>query len=531
MKYLVISALLGAGVFPLLPGFREESAWTNRARNFWSAYALAHVVFVLWLFGNHLSFPFNLETMESTVLQAVMRVEAGLPVYAPPTPEYVPLAYNPLFYLVALPFVKLAGPTLAAIRLPAILGSLASAFLIYRILRDRSVTRWWSAMAVGIFAAAYRAMDCYLDVGHRDSLMLAAVLAGFHWLNRADGAWRIAGMCSLACAFWLKQQGGGFLIAGAVYLLIRYGIRGAWIAAGAGAALGPALYAFAPASWFGAEMHYYTWAVPRQWSEFTTAEYLNLATLVVRTYGPLAVTAAVGAFALAKERALGQLGSWAVAVLAGIASAPAAAMTPGSNNNIYIPMFVMMLLAAVLTLSRYSIDLRRQRIAFCALAMVFAALVYDPRSVIRKPVEAATAYADLRHVVTKLGGPVYGPAFGPVGSPNALFQPAAHWVPLEDLVRGPGRNEQADVRVHNLLRAVEQPEGRSFVLTHSPVERDSLLGFLASRYTLQQDLGERFQPLAALPARFGGATPRYLYRFEPYSLVPWTSAKHGENLP
>ena len=125
--------------------------------------------------------------MESTVLQHVLRLSAGLPIYVEPTPEFLALAYNPLFYAVCVPFVRAFGPTLAAIRTPAMLASVGAAFMVALLVKRLTRSFWWGFMAMGVFAASNRVTDCYLDIGHRDSFLLLSILVGFWLLDRGGG--------------------------------------------------------------------------------------------------------------------------------------------------------------------------------------------------------------------------------------------------------------------------------------------------------------------------------------------------------
>ena len=75
--------------------------------------AALNIGFVLFLWVNHIGFPLNLDLMEGTVLEHFRRALHGLPVYPAPTPDYVPFAYNPLYYFLSVPFAWVLGDGLA----------------------------------------------------------------------------------------------------------------------------------------------------------------------------------------------------------------------------------------------------------------------------------------------------------------------------------------------------------------------------------------------------------------------------------
>ena len=63
-----------------------------------------NILFFLYLLVDHLGFPFNLGVMEGAVLQHFQRAVQGEAIFPEPTPGYVPLAYNPLYYYLSVPF-------------------------------------------------------------------------------------------------------------------------------------------------------------------------------------------------------------------------------------------------------------------------------------------------------------------------------------------------------------------------------------------------------------------------------------------
>ena len=55
-------------------------------------YAGINIIFLGFLFLNHMSFPLNLEAMELTVLEHVEKFIHGVSIYPNPSSNFVPLA-------------------------------------------------------------------------------------------------------------------------------------------------------------------------------------------------------------------------------------------------------------------------------------------------------------------------------------------------------------------------------------------------------------------------------------------------------
>jgi hypothetical protein len=145
------------------------------------------------------------------------------------------------------------------------------------------------------------------------------------------------------------------------------------------------------------------------------------------------------------------------------------------------------------------------------LLLAFATLVHDPRAY-WIPAKAGASYADLRATLSALPGPVYAPGIGQFPDGDTLI-PAAHWVALDDIMRGPHRSAADSTLARTLLDGAAKPGREWYVLTNHPLgELAPPVNELASSFVLVKDFGDRFATLRTLPRRFDQGYPRYLYR-------------------
>ena len=424
-----------------------------------AALATANVIALLALCANHLTFPLNLDLMESVVLQHAERAAAFEPIYPAPSPEFVPLAYNVLYYLIAIPFVKVFGATLVSLRLLSIAGLVGSGAVIFIAVRRLTRSAWWGGLALGVFAAAYRAMDVYLDTAHSDSWLLCAALTGTCIIDlRRSKSWDLAGLLILIAAFWFKQHGALFVLGGVVILTARYGFRKAWPFWVATAFSGPILYVVAGPVLFGSHFHYFTWEVPRQWTELNRDTIVRYTVFITATY-PVLACAGVRECVRAFLRRPIQLGVWNTqGVFAGL-SGFMGALDPGSSDNVFIPMgawCIVLGMAAIAKFSRCMNSRRHAALGALAVFAVFATLAYNPLKLL-VPRNAPDAYHDLIAVLKTLDGPVYAPSLGQLPDGFTL-QPAAHWVAVEDMLRGPGRDTRDHPEAQRLLNGLLNPQ-------------------------------------------------------------------------
>ena len=219
----LLAAVLVAVV--LLP-FRRRAGLGRVLRPLLVVIAVANLVLVAYLWTRQVDFPLNLDLMEGTVLQHVQRAASGMAIYTAPAPEFVALAYNPLYYELGAAVGRVTGVSLPMLRLLSMLAATLSALIIFVVVREKTGSAWWGVVAAGLFAAAYDVMECYFATAHSDAWFLCAALAGTLVLDRTRSRLgSMAGIAILVASFWFKQHGALFVIGGLGYLSLRDGLR------------------------------------------------------------------------------------------------------------------------------------------------------------------------------------------------------------------------------------------------------------------------------------------------------------------
>lgn len=537
-------AILVAGLFLVVAGWgtrrqqrpgglrpfsgREKSAPLSGAALGLIVLSCVQLVLLAALFLNHIAFALSLEIMEGPVLQHFARAASGHPIYPAPTAEFVALAYNPLYYYLAIPFGWVFGVNLFTLRLVAIAGVVGSAAVLYVTVRRETGSVWWGLLSLGLFAAAYSAMDAYLDTAHADSWLLFTALLGTYCLDRSRTLrGELTALLILVAGFWFKQHGALFVIGGVLFLSWRtwhnYGTSGTWrilIYWLLPALLGPVLYVTLGPYLFGESFHYFTWEIPRTWSTFNTATITRLGLFIVPNYAFLAVIG--GFYALWKLFTRQQrLNPWVVQFFFAALTGLLGALDGGSSNNVFIPMGMWFLLLGLLGIWRIFSRVTSgtgSALLILALYASFALLLYDPRP-LWVPAGTQNSYNEFTTMLQNLDGPIYSPDIGYMTCECGLY-PHAHWVALEDLVRGPGNDTHDHPRIMELLTPVAQPEDTAYILTYKPLESRPYLAFLAESYVLYKDFEDQFQSLGTIPHRWMIGHPRYLYRYDPANGEP-----------
>ncbi len=156
-----------------------------------------------------LTYPFALEWIEPNFYLHVARVLAGQPLYGPPSFDYIPMIYPPLYYYLAAALAWPLQNIVLAMRLVSVGASLVSFATIYAIAYVRGLAPALRILAVGLFAATYALSGYWFDVSRVDSLLLALLLLSYLLvLDRSRVSWlhgALAGLL-LCLAFFSKQS-------------------------------------------------------------------------------------------------------------------------------------------------------------------------------------------------------------------------------------------------------------------------------------------------------------------------------------
>ncbi len=131
-------------------------------------------------------FEFNLEWLEGLMLEQTRRVLELRNLYPPPSAEYVPSPYPPLYFYVSALFALVFGGSYLPLRLVSALSTLALCGALYAFVRRESGSRSGGAMSAGLFAATWTINAYWFDLARVDMLSLALFFWGAYFLRFAE---------------------------------------------------------------------------------------------------------------------------------------------------------------------------------------------------------------------------------------------------------------------------------------------------------------------------------------------------------
>ncbi len=184
-----------------------ESDWMTRLlRPAVPACALLYLFAYARVAIARMNYPFALEWMEGGSVDCVERILADKPIYVPPSLEFTPFFYTPLYFYLSSLVAKLCGIGLFSLRLVSFLASLVAFFFIFLIVwreTGNGLAGLWSA---GFFAASFHLCGAWFDLARVDSLAMAFILGALFFARFAASArGQIPAAVLASLAFLTKQ--------------------------------------------------------------------------------------------------------------------------------------------------------------------------------------------------------------------------------------------------------------------------------------------------------------------------------------
>ncbi len=193
---------------------------------------LYQLALLIWTIAHRYPYPYDLEWMEGGVLHGAHRVAEGDGLYPPPSVDYIPFLYTPLYpgLLAALSSVTELSYQLG--RAISILSLVGLGLIVLAqgkaALPGRPATGLTGAvLGLGLFAAAYPFTGGWYDLVRADTLALLLITGGLYGLMRwgrgGHGLWphvRVAVAAALLALSFFAKQTGVLYVAAAVPIIL-----------------------------------------------------------------------------------------------------------------------------------------------------------------------------------------------------------------------------------------------------------------------------------------------------------------------
>lgn len=289
---------------------------------------------------SRIRYPFELEWIEGVSLGQVRWILSGQQLYGPPSVEFIPLFYAPLYYYVSAAVAQLLGPGFVPLRLVSFVASLGCFSLIFAMVRRETGSLASGLLAVGLFAATFRLSGAWFDLARIDMLFLFFLLLGLYLARfSSSGRGHFAAATALALAVATKQTAVFAAVVLSAYY-VCWNRRHAVAFVGSLTALVVGSFAALQAlyhGWFG----YYVFGL----SHAHNIVKRSLVLFWTRDlFAPLGIALVLATFWLGSE-SLSQRSAhrfYAATAVALVGTALGSRMNPGGYDNVLIPAHAML---------------------------------------------------------------------------------------------------------------------------------------------------------------------------------------------
>lgn len=470
------------------------------------ATALALAAAYLGVAAARVVYPYDLDFIEDGMLMQALRVAQNQPVFVPPSAEFAPHVYMPLYTWLGGVLFKLSGPSFLPLRSVSLAATLATAAIITLIARHESGSRLLAVASGCLFLAGYRIAGGWYDLARVDALFVALALAGtaatIYWHDQPAG--QLVAALLLALSYMAKQNGLYFGVLAAAYLILVAGRR-AWpfILGFATLTVAPTLLLqLASSGWFATYVLGIAFASPVEINRL-------LRSLGVEVFGDMAWLAALYAILAATavvryRRKVLREQPWLVFIAAAVLASLAGRASVGGARNQLIQAYAFLCLAPALLwreIAGWRHPGRARALVELALLAQFAVTLFSPVGRLLWP------EPPMRYVPT--------PAMRAAGDrfvSRVAAMPGEVWVmmhPFYALRAGKAPSAQIQALWHarwrgrdplpaDLVARIESRSYTAIVSDESPYFEDepALRQLIEANYVVGERLGDADAPLA-----------------------------------
>jgi hypothetical protein len=138
--------------------------------------ALGYVAMFLFTSLSRVTYPYELEWLEGSMVDHVGWILDGHPLYAQPCTAFTSSLYTPLYFYLGAAICKIVGLGFTPLRVISLLSVIGCMVVMYAMVRRESGERLGGILAAGLFAASFAACGGFFDIVRVDSFFLLLLI-------------------------------------------------------------------------------------------------------------------------------------------------------------------------------------------------------------------------------------------------------------------------------------------------------------------------------------------------------------------
>lgn len=166
-------------------------------------------------------FPYQLSWLEGAVVDHSRWILSGQQLYGPPSVDFAPFFYPPLYSYISAIFMKIFGVSIIIPRLVSLVSTMLVLVLIWRLVKHETGSNFYALAAAGFYASFYPFVRCFYDMARVDAFFVFLLFWGIYILRTSKKSYSVyLSAFVFYLAIFTKQQTLLIVLAMGLFLLL-----------------------------------------------------------------------------------------------------------------------------------------------------------------------------------------------------------------------------------------------------------------------------------------------------------------------
>lgn len=136
-------------------------------------FSIYNISALFYIAAYQISFPYPLEWIEGPMMDHILRILDGLPIYTAPSIDFVPSPYTPLYFYLSAALCRLFGTSIEMLRIISAVSTLSIMLTLFLWAKKETSSLTAGIFACGLFASTYMLSANWFFLARSDMLSIA----------------------------------------------------------------------------------------------------------------------------------------------------------------------------------------------------------------------------------------------------------------------------------------------------------------------------------------------------------------------
>lgn len=150
-------------------------------------FSVYSIISLFYIASYQISFPFALEWIEGPMMDHIIRILDGKPIYTAPSIDFVPSPYTPVYFYLSAALCSVFGISLSVLRIISAVSTLSIIVTLFIWARKETSSNTAGIFASGLFASSYMLCANWFFLARSDMLSLALFMWAAYIVRFSEG--------------------------------------------------------------------------------------------------------------------------------------------------------------------------------------------------------------------------------------------------------------------------------------------------------------------------------------------------------